>query len=135
MTKRIRSLSKIKKKPAKQSGPQYASEDQKEAHILLRRFEDGKEDHDDLFIPFMTFFGSIFDHAIPEIIAARVMSRMNVEIRHHADDKKFYVRAWHQDGVYPNASPQVIVNGSSEKLWIAVALCYLRLCTRTLRKH
>jgi hypothetical protein len=135
MKKRIRALSKIKKKPVAATGPTYASEEQKEAHILLRRFEDGKEDHDDLFIPFMVFFGSIFDHAIHEVVAARVMTRMNVEIRRYTDNDKFYAKASYQEGKYPNAKPQVIVEGNSEKLWIAVALCYLRLCTRTARKH
>jgi hypothetical protein len=135
MKKRIRPLSKIKKKPTKATGPTYVSEDQKEAHILLRRFEDGKEDPDSLLVPFMVFFGSIFDHAIPDIIAVRVMSRLSFEIRHYADDPKFYAKAWYQEGVYPNAKPQVRAEGSSEQLWIAVALCYLRICTRTARKH
>jgi hypothetical protein len=132
MKKPIRSLSRIKKKPTKTV---YASPDQQAAHKLLRRFEDGKEDPDSLFVPFMEFFGSIFDQAIPEIVAVRVMSRLSYEVKHYADDPKFYATAWYQERPYPNSTPQIRAEGSSEKLWIAVALCYLRICTRTARKH
>jgi hypothetical protein len=134
MKARIRRLPRrIKKKPRKPKSPEYRSEEQKQAHELLRRFE-AASDHSELIVPFMTFLGSIHDHAIPEVIAARAMSRMKCEVRRFLNPDGFTARAWYQEGKYPNATPQITVYGNAESFWVAVALCYLKLCLSTARK-
>lgn len=129
---------RIKPKPkrlvkAKPRFPEKQTDLQFKVQKLRDNLRDARDPLDE-FIPILTFFGSIFDKAIPEHMASEMMKRASFNVQTYKDDDKFTVKATWQERVYPNGTPLHRAEERHEILWVAVALCYLRLCLASNRK-
>lgn len=124
---------RVKKAIAKPRFPEKQSDLQFEIEKLIDNLLKARDPIEE-FLPILRFFGSIMDKAIPEHMASVMMKRASFNITTYKDDPKYTVKASWQEKIYPDATPLYKAEVRHEILWIAVSVCYLRLCFQSNRK-
>jgi hypothetical protein len=126
-------LIKVRPKPArankKKSPPM--SPLQAEAHKLITLLQ--QPDFESVYEDIAEFTGEAVCHT-PEQFALSLLKKQHAVLTCYPDDDKYTVKLVYTDGRYPYGGKQTRAEVRHESLWVAVALCYLKLCTHINRK-
>ena len=103
---------------------------QRQAQRLLALLEDDRTDLAfESFIEFADEQNGVYLTDVPNDFCLQMLTLIDSSIRCYGDnDNKFYVTMTHTIGKYPTGGKQIRKEGSSKTFWVAVAICYLKLC-------